>query len=148
MNRRALPVIIGLAISPQIALARCVDHACIPIIMCIDGNPNWFSGQITAMPDGAVTGQFSNGPTCTGQQEPEDGFGFGYVNLTCDDGSEPFTFLFYQDFETDVLAGKGLTLTDETTRSWMGQNLSTFFANEDNRNHAEVLCKSELPALE
>ena len=111
--------------------ANAVNQNCVPVFACIEpvasSESLTFTGRAEGQVEGVITGQLSNGVSCTATwRQLNDGQGL-VENGRCEDGRQFEAKYSFFDTATNTLYGQGLTNLGERITAWSGLQLQKFF---------------------
>ncbi|MCV3270121.1 hypothetical protein [Roseobacter sinensis] len=150
MLSRIAPVA-AIALCPALASAgpkvdmSCQDDIgtpenCVPLIACIGGEGNYFTGRAMGWNEGTFAGDTQAGPSCSGAWTSQNSLGLGQAVFECDNGTSGVAFFTYQDSLTGTATGQGLMSDGSRLRVWSGRNIRQFIANKSGDVDAALTC--------
>lgn len=101
------------------------DQSCSHAIACIGGD-TLFVGGAVGWHKGSLTGALSNGATCTGDWDNEDGL----ARFSCSDGQRGRVVYGLVDGETGTAIGSGATGAGRPIEAWTGAQIADYVLRE------------------
>lgn len=131
MIRLILPAIIAAssAAAQDSSICRNVPFStknCVRVLACVGDQGVIFDGQARGWDAGGLTGQMSDGATCSGAWDSNGPMGTGLARLSCSDGTNMDVIYFNQDNITGTVIGQGQDNAGRAIRVWSGENVLQF----------------------
>ncbi|ABD54599.1 hypothetical protein [Jannaschia sp. CCS1] len=122
------PVLAQMSLDPACIYQEGSQASCTHAVACIGGD-TLFVGGTVGWDEGVLTGDLSNGASCTGIWNNANQL----VNFTCDDGQTGIVRYTLFDGSTGTAIGAGETIAGRPIEAWSGQNIVDFVERETGR---------------